>query len=261
MFTAMQVILITAFMFVLSLIGMSVQLFAYGAAVFQGFVTGLIMGDVQIGLTVGGTLCLMGLGIGGYGGSSVPDYQLGTVIGTAFAIATNGGIESGLAVGIPVAALGVQLDVLAKMSGSFFFHKQVAAAEKADWTAMGNWVWAWNYFRALLYTLPVLLVLTVGSQLIVDLLAAIPDWLTRGLSVASGLLPALGMAILLKYMPVKKYGVFLIFGFALSSYLGLPMMGIAALAFVAAYMIYQGLQEKSSAPAGVGHVARSDEDE
>lgn len=117
MFTPIQIILVCAWMWGFTVIGMSVQLFSYGVAVLHGFVTGLIMGDVATGLTVGGTLCLMGLGVGGYGGSSVPDYAMGTVVGTVFAIATGGGVEAGLATGIPVATLGTQFDILAKMCG------------------------------------------------------------------------------------------------------------------------------------------------
>ena len=39
-----------------------------------GFIVGLILGDVKTGLTVGGTLQLMSLGISNFGGASVPDY-------------------------------------------------------------------------------------------------------------------------------------------------------------------------------------------
>lgn len=62
MFTPIQIILVCVWMWGFTVIGMSVQLFSYGVAVLHGFVTGLIMGDVATGLTVGGTLCLMGLG-------------------------------------------------------------------------------------------------------------------------------------------------------------------------------------------------------
>lgn len=56
MFTPIQIILVCAWMWGFTVIGMSVQLFSYGVAVLHGFVTGLIMGDVATGLTVGGTL-------------------------------------------------------------------------------------------------------------------------------------------------------------------------------------------------------------
>ena len=66
----------------------------------------------------------------------------------------------------------------------------------------------------------------------------------------------------MRYMPVQKYGVFMILGFVLSAYLNMPMLAIAGLAFVAAYMIYQSLVEKEKAKAaGFGGVAGGMEDE
>ena len=243
MFTPIQIILVCAWMWGFTVIGMSVQLFSYGVAVLHGFVTGLIMGDVATG---------------GYGGSSVPDYAMGTVVGTVFAIATGGGVEAGLATGIPVATLGTQFDILAKMCGSFFIHKQMDCVEKHQFDKMGIWAHGWNIFRATLYTLPILLVMTVGSGIITTLLANMPVWLTKGLNTAAGMLPAVGFAILMKYLPIREYGVFMIFGFAAASYLGLSMVAISMFAFVAAYMVYKGL-EKGNTAAAAGNGGNYDE--
>ena len=38
------------------------------------------------------------------------------------------------------------------------------------------------------------------------------------LNTAAGMLPAVGFAILMKYLPIREYGVFMIFGFAAASY-------------------------------------------
>ena len=244
MFTPIQIILVCVWMWGFTVIGMSVQLFSYGVAVLHGFVTGLIMGDVATGLTVGG--------------SSVPDYAMGTVVGTVFAIATGGGVEAGLATGIPVATLGTQFDILAKMCGSFFIHKQMDCVEKHQFDKMGIWAHGWNIFRATLYTLPILLVMTVGSGIITTLLANMPLWLTKGLNTAAGMLPAVGFAILMKYLPIREYGVFMIFGFAAASYLGLSMVAISMFAFVAAYMVYKGL-EKGNTAAAAGNGGNYDE--
>lgn len=245
MFTFPQILLVNLFLWGMTFIGFSVQFFVYGATVFYGFVVGLIMGDPVMGLTVGGTLALMGLGVGGWGGSSVPDYTLGAVTGTIFAIGTGQGLETGIAIGIPIAALGTQFDVISKMSGSFFIHKQMKMSEELKFEKMGFWVHGWNVFRATLYTLPVLLAMTAGSGLIETLLASLPQWLMTGFGVAAGMLPAVGFAILLKYMPVKRYGVYLILGFVLTSYLQLPMLATSLLAFIVAYITYQNLEKES----------------
>ena len=46
-----------------------------------GFGAGLIVGDVQTGMLIGGTLELMALGVYTYGGATVPDYTVGAILG------------------------------------------------------------------------------------------------------------------------------------------------------------------------------------
>lgn len=246
MFTPVQILLVMLYMGVMRFLSPSMQIFAYAPNILNGFVMGAIMGDTTTGLYIGGTLTLMGLGIGGYGGSSVPDYALGTVMGTLFAC-TGQGVEAGLAIGVPVAMLGTQLDVLNKTIGSFFIHKAMEANEKGDFHAMGKWIWLSEVPRILLYLTPIFLAMTVGAELINTILNSIPAWVTTGMSVAGGILPGMGFAILMRYLPVQKYGVFMIMGFILSAYAGLPMLAVAGLAFVVAYMTFQNLVEKMNA--------------
>lgn len=261
MLSALQIIVLLVFYAAYRFTANSMQIFSYAVNVMLGWVTGIICGDAKLGLNIGATMTLMGLGIGGYGGSSVPDYSLGTIMGTVFAC-TSGSVESGLAVAIPVAMLGTQLDVLRKTLGSFFIHKAMACNEKCDFHGVAVWVWLSDAMRVFVNVLPVALAVTVGADAINSILAAIPAWLNTGLKVAGGILPGLGFAILMRYMPVQKYGVFMILGFVLSAYLNMPMLAIAGLAFVAAYMIYQGLVEKEKAKAaGFGGVAGGMEDE
>lgn len=248
MFTITQILLVTLFLSIMTFLGHSVQIFTYGATVFYGWVTGLIMGDPATGLLIGGTLQLMGLGVGGWGGSSVPNYALGCTVGVLFAVATGQGMEAGLAIGIPVAALGVQLDVLAKTAGSFFIHRAQACSEKCDWKGMNMWIWLSNIPRIGLTILPVLLVMTAGADVVNALLKAMPVWLITGLNVAGGLLPAMGFAILIKFLPVSKYGMFMILGFVMTAYLNLPMLGTALIGLVAAMLIFNQLNAKAATP-------------
>ena len=248
MFTPIQILLVMLYMGVMRFLGPSLQLFAYAPNILNGFVIGAIMGDTATGLYIGGTLTLMGLGIGGFGGSSVPDYALGTIMGTLFAC-TGQGVESGLAVAVPVAMLGTQMDVLAKTMGSFFIHKSMACNEKGDFKGLAAWIWLSEIPRIALYLVPVLLAMTAGAEMITNILNSIPAWVTSGMSVAGGILPGMGFAILMRYLPVQKYGVFMIMGFVLSAYLNLPMLAIAALAFIVAFMTYRDLVEKANMSA------------
>jgi PTS system mannose-specific IIC component len=61
------------------------------------------------------------------------------------------------------------------------------------------------------------------------------------MTVTGGMLPALGFAMLLRFLPVEKYPAFLLAGFVMFAYLNMPLVGIA-LAAVAIALVYQRLK-------------------
>lgn len=258
MFNPLQVILLAVLVGFWTWQKYNLQMFYYASVVTMGFLSGLIMGDMSTGLLVGGTMCLMSLGLFGAGGSSVPDYQVGCIAGTAFAIAMGQtgqeAVTTAMTIGVPVAALGTQLDVLAKTSGSFFIHKMMACADKKDWKGMGVWMWASQIPAIGVWMLPMVLLTTVGSSYIELIINAIPPQLNAGLTVASGMLPALGFAILLRQMPLKKYGYFLLAGFVMAAYLNMGMLAIAMVGVVVCVFIYQ-MKEENDQRAAVSAVA------
>ena len=79
--------------------------------VIAGFLAGIIMGDIQTGLVVGSTLQLMVLGVGTFGGASIPDFATGAIIGTALGVVSGKGIQFAIGISVPVGLLMVQLDV------------------------------------------------------------------------------------------------------------------------------------------------------
>ncbi|NTW95521.1 MAG: hypothetical protein HGB31_02755 [Erysipelotrichaceae bacterium] len=246
MFTSFQIIALTLFTAMVSYDTMHTQLMNYGRLVFCGLISGAIMGNITEGLLIGGTMELMSLGVGGFGGAAIPNYILGSIIGIAFASATQGGIEAGLAVGIPVAALGVQLDVFSRMISSVFLHKAQSALERMHLKNMYRWIFVGMLPRILFLMTIVFLALTAGSPLIAKLLALMPAFLSTGLNVAGGLLPAVGFAILLKYLPLTRYFIYAILGFLLSSYFNLPIIGVASFGFIVAYVIYLQNEKEAS---------------
>ena len=256
MFTPIQVILLCVLVGVWTWQKYNLQMFYYASVVTMGVLTGLIMGDVQTGMLVGGAMCLMSLGLFGAGGSSVPEYPVGCIAGAAFAIAMGitgqESVTTAMTIGVPVAALGAQLDVLGKTSGSFFINKMRECSEKKNWKSMGRWMWASQIPFIGLWVLPILLFTTVGSTYVQSVINAIPAWLNSGLNVASGMLPALGFAILLRQLPMKKYGYFILFGFVLSAYLNMSVLAIAMLAVVACAFIFQSKEAQRSNPVAQG---------
>lgn len=265
MFTPLQVILLCLLVAFQTWHKYNLQMFYYGQVVTVGVLVGLIMGDLKVGMLVGGSMQLMSLGLFGAGGSSVPEYALGCMAGTAFSIGLNltgqEALTTAVTIGVPVAALGTQLDVLGKTSGSFFIHKMMSSSDKKDWKSMSFWMFMSQVVFIGLWVLPMLILTTVGSNYVELVINSIPDWLNRGLKVASGMLPALGFAMLLKQLPMAKYGYFILFGFVLSAYLDMNLLAIAMLGIVICIYIYQTKEHQAKNLVNTSGVGGDNEDE
>jgi len=193
-----------------------------GSPVFAGFITGLVMGDLGTGLYIGAALQLTVLGVGTFGGASRIDATSGAVLATAFSVAQ--GIKPEIAIStiaVPVAGLLTYFDILGRMTTTYFAHRVDAAIERFDYKGIER-----NYLLgavpwALSRALPVFLALTYGGayvQSIVDFVEQY-KWIANGLTLAGRMLPGLGFAILLHYLPVKRHLHYLALGFGLTAML------------------------------------------
>lgn len=207
-----------------------------------GFFAGLVLGDIQTGLVVGGTLNLLVLGIGNFGGASIPDYMTGALLGTAFAIQSGQGAEFGVTLAIPIGLLMIQLDILARFSNTFFQHRAERKVEAGnlDGAAVMNLLGLIP--QSLSRMLPVFLALVFGSEFVNLVVNNLPMWLMNGLKTAGGILPSLGIAILLRYLPVSKNLSYLIAGFVMAAYLNVPVLGAALVGL--AFAIYSFQNDK-----------------
>lgn len=216
-----------------------------------GMIAGLIMGDVATAMVIAGTFQLMALGVANIGGSSVPNYGLATLVGIYVAIRTTNDIENAkaiaLAVGVPVGMLGIQLDVLGKLLNSYVSHAAQRALNEGKFKKMERIFWIGPLIFGLTTAVPTALCVLFGDKIVKVILNVVPIWFTNGLSIAGSMLPVVGIALLLQFMPVKKYLTMLLIGFVVSAYLGLPILGIAILGFAFAY--YYFTQKMNTAPA------------
>ena len=208
-------------------------------ALLCGVITGLLCGDVTTGLYVGGTLQLMTLGVSSFGGASVPDYPAAAIVGTYLAIVTGIGGKVGVTIGIPVAIVMVQLDVLLKMVNVYFQHQAEKAVGNRKYKMIGIWHWIAIILTMCETGIPILLTVIFGRGLVVTAFQYVPQWLLSGLQVAGGLLPAVGLGILLRTMPVKKQWPALLIGFLLVAYIKVSVLGVGLFGVAAAFVYYK----------------------
>lgn len=264
-----------------------------GSPVFAGFISGIIMGDVQTGLWIGGSLQLMVLGVGTFGGASRIDATSGAVIATAFSVAQ--GIEPELAIStiaVPVAALLVYTDILGRFSTTFFAHRIDRHVENFNYRGIERDYLIGAVPWALSRALPVFLAVSLGGGAVDTVVKFIDhyEWLANGLTLAGKMLPGLGFAILLHYLPVKRNLHYLALGFGLTAMLttiytnlqvaggalagvakdfnaapfkGLPMIGIAIIGLALATLHYKNGQQAPVAEQkpGVSESGEIEDDE
>jgi PTS system mannose-specific IIC component len=100
--------------------------------------------------------------------------------------------------------------------------------------------------------LPVFILLLFGQDLVNTLMAILPQWLMDGFKLAGGLLPVVGFAILLRYLPVTKKPQYVILGFVLAAYLGMATLGVALVGLCAALLVFQNATAAPAAASNVG---------
>ena len=207
-------------------------------SVIVGMISGLIMGDMNTGLMIGGTFQLMSLGVAALGGASAPNYGLATIIGTFIAVRTGTGVDAAIAVGLPVGLLAIQLEVVVRIILNFVAHKMQTDNNEGKWKTMNMEAWIGPILCSLQTIIPTVIVVCFGANVVELILEVIPEWVTNGLSIAAGMLPVVGIGMLMRYMPVKKFLAFILVGFVLSAYLGVPVLGIAIIGFAAAFWYF-----------------------
>ena len=138
-FTILQVVLLTLLAFIKHVDYYGIPMIFVNYAVFWGLITGVVMGDWQTGLVIGGTIQLMQLGVAGFGGSSIPDYGTMAIIATAYGVTL--GSDTGLAIGLPVGMLGIQLDVVVKILNGFVVEKSQKFCNEGKFNQMNAILW------------------------------------------------------------------------------------------------------------------------
>ena len=205
--------------FVLQWDWLTTKFFFGGRPLMAGALAGLLLGNVTAGLMIGALLELTAMGVYTYGGATTPDYIGGAIIGTAIAVANPGmSIPAVAAVAIGIAVLFSPFDVLARTINTFFMHLGDRYAETLDFRKLEITSWLGLFPWGLSRAIPTFIgVLFVGGA--VAILELIPTSIMKGFAVAGLILPALGMGMLLKVMPTRRYLSYGIMGFVVAAYL------------------------------------------
>ncbi|MDO5416947.1 MAG: PTS sugar transporter subunit IIC [Lachnospiraceae bacterium] len=227
--------------------------------------TGLLMGDLQTGLIVGAALETIFMGVVNIGISSTAEPALAAGLAAAFAIKLGGNVDTIIPLVFPLAVLGLQLMnmIFSFVIGPFApkFRELALEGKDRQITRLHFGLWFLHYG---LYALIPFFAVLFGSDVVQKILESIPEVIMNGLTVAGNMLPAVGMAMLMRMLWDNKIAVYFLAGFVCVAYLKLPLISIAALGIVVAVVMAQvdfQIKNVSRAKAAVTSAAETDDKE
>lgn len=220
--------------------------------------TGLCLGNLELGLILGAELELVFLGVVSIGGATPADVNMGSVLASAFAISMNQGTDVALALAFPIGVLLQMVKMLIYFFRATTMHNVEEYAKKAEFSKI-----TWMHFGhcaiyVSVYGLIAFCSLVFGAEAINSLVTQIPEVIMDGLKVVSNMLPAVGFALLLNMLWDKKLCVFLLFGFVLSSYLALPVLAVSIIALTIGVVMM--IQDKKGPTMQVAGQTNEEED-
>lgn len=201
-----------------------------------GLIAGIIFGDIPTGVAIGCALEAIFMGAVNVGGAVSAEPVTATVVTVAFVVAT------GMNQGVAITAVGTPLGLVGGIVYLMLFNVFMSLlAPAVDWAAREGGGsekklllvrWSGWFIKYFLIAIPSFLAVFIGAEPVAALASQIPDNVIAGFTTCGNLLPAVGMALLLKMLWDNKLAVYYLLGFVLVSYLELPMVAVAALGAV-----------------------------
>ena len=230
--------------------GYGIDLMSVSSPIVSGAITGILLGDPKTGIVIGGTLHLVYMGVIGVGAAIPANKTTATTIAVAFCILS--GVDQEVAIGfaVPASVMGQLSNIAAWVINSTWMHLGDKAAENGDFKKMTAYTWCGSAVFFIVKFIPIFLCIYFGSPFVASLNENMPALVSRWLTVAKGMLPALGFGMLFSMMYKPKYIPYFIVGFILSAVFGGSLLAIGALGVAAAILAYNNSQNNSPRKRG-----------
>jgi PTS system mannose-specific IIC component len=204
--------------------------------------TGLVMGDLGIGILIGGTLEMMTLGWMNIGAAQSPDSAFASILSTILAISAHQSVPVAIALAIPLAGVGQILTVFVRTICVYFQHMADSFGEQGNTSGISLAHIGALCIQGLRVAIPAFFIAYYSDAVVVkDLLQAIPQVITGGLQVAGGFIVVVGYAMVINMMKAGHLMPFFFLGFVVATFLNINLVGIGIMGVVMA-MIYLQLK-------------------
>lgn len=161
---------------------------------------GLVLGDMQSGIVLGASLELVFIGAITIGGSVPQDFVSGGILGCAYAILLGQEADVAVTLAVPLSlafTVIFQVETILYTAMVPLFDQCIEERNFKKYSAL-HYLTA--FIHPLFYAVVTFLAVAFGTGGIEAFINAMPDWVMNGFSIAAGILPAIGFAMLLKML-------------------------------------------------------------
>ena len=184
--------------------------------------TGVILGDPVKGCIVGGTIQPLYLALTAVGGAMPVDKEAAGIVTTAMVITAGISLDQGLVISSAAALIMAQLHTVKRLAMVWTVHHADKAVETGNVKELTRTSLLYGpLIRAVIFLVPMTIVLKYGVNSLGVLMNGLPDWANNMFSLAGGLLPALGFAMVILVIGKGQLIPFFIAGFFVAQYSGL----------------------------------------
>ncbi|QOY60439.1 PTS sugar transporter subunit IIC [Thermophilibacter immobilis] len=222
-------------------LGTTGSFYCLGRPLVAGLVLGLIFGDVTQGVLCGVAVQAVFIANLSTGGATNAEISYASYAGMGLAMATT-----------KDPAIAVTLSVLVGNSFGLIFYnlrmafysvinnKEYDAAAAGDTKALNFWhIVVSQICTFLIRFLPAFIAVYFGQGFVDVLISSVPELVTHMIQVLGGVLPALGVGMLMNIVVKEKTQlVFFFLGFVLFAFAGLGTIPVVFIAAVVAYLVY-----------------------
>lgn len=213
---------------------------------------GLVTGNLEAGIVLGGTLQMIALGWANIGAAVAPDAALASVA-SAIILVLGGqgvkGVPSAIAIAVPLAVAGLFLTMIVRTIAVPIVHLMDAAAEEGNIRTVEMWHIIAVCLQGVRIAIPAAALLFIPAQTVQSFLESMPAWLTDGMAIGGGMVVAVGYALVINMMATKEVWPFFAIGFCLAAVSDLTLIALGVIA-VSMALIYLKLSENAGSGNG-----------
>ena len=213
---------------------------------------GLVTGNLEAGIVLGGSLQMIALGWANIGAAVAPDAALAAVA-SAIILVQGGqgraGVDTAIAVAIPLAVAGLFLTMIVRTLSVICVHQMDAAAAKGSFKGVEAWHIIAVCLQGIRIAIPAAALLAIPSSAVAAALNSMPAWLTDGMSIGGGMVVAVGYAMVINMMATREVWPFFAIGFAFAAISQLTLIALGAIGVAIAF-IYLNLSKQGGGNGG-----------